>query len=483
MIAEVPRTFGKLHVQDVVIGIDVEYLAEVCIITHLQPMTGNENGVVLGCIDLRGRLIPVLDTDRLCGLAEKERPVKYAAILTFNAMMFAIGVDDITGLSKVRRNEFQAFTRGAKAAENLSSSAFIDNGRMVVVLDVESIFENPSVPKVVVHRKVEKEDDQKQNDEVKRLIFCAGGTFFSLTAADVYATVPRNDIDQNALTSGISLGTIDYRGQRVTVICTIGLLGIGHPRGNVPSEVIILQFGEGQLLGLAVDSIESLRAISISSFSSTPRAVIKKIPLISHVMVEADGTQIYDIDLIALQSDSEIIALANIFCKDSKEISVERSGEMSVQGNKYIIYDCGGKVATPIDQISSILEEPVNIVPLTNQSDGLTGVFSLAEHAVPLVDLARRLDLGHSDKKNAIVLLVGEEERQVGFSVDKVIGIAVEKRLFVENINGESNVTVQLMTMGVSNIFMVVDLIQISESLSSNIQAERQESCFQQIGG
>ncbi len=472
MTDERTQTYGTLRVQDLILGVDVSHLAEVCTVKSLQPMMKNVAGVI-GCINLRGHLIPVLDAAPFCGLSERDGPPPFAAILKYNDTVLAIGVDEITGLSSVKPQRIQSFARTGADGQTVHLRAFLDLAQTVIVLDAPTIFDRPDIPTASAQRYNAQSKADVDRDARKLLIFGVGDALFSLAASDVYGTVPRKLVEQNALTSGISLGSIDYRERRVPVVCTVSLIGIGRQRAGGPSELVILQFADDKLLGLAVESITNLRSIPDAAFSSTPRAIAARFPFIDKVLVAPDGEQIYNIDVRALQADPQLLALAGISV--TKTISeapqkTSRGGAVTraAENRKYLIYECGGEIATPIEQITSILEQPEKVLPLVGKNRGLVGLFSLDGRSVPMIDLRQDFGTAQSDPSHVRILLVGTADQQIGFVVSRVHSIASAIRSYIDRSGSSDEIMVQLVVAGKPKMFRLVDLVEIASALGAS---------------
>ncbi len=469
MIDDKPRAFVKLRVQGLTLGVDVAHMAEVSNLTSLAPMISTEPNV-LGCINLRGILIPVLDAAQLCGLVRQESPPPFAAILTFKDKTLAIGVDEIAGLSKAQQGQLQSFSHATLENENVQTHAFLDKDQKVIILDVPAIFARPMIPTTNFHRFTLQNVTKSDRTTGRHLIFSAGGAVFSLAASEIHGTVPRTVIDQNALTSGFCLGSINYRLRRVAVANTVKLIGIGKAHNTAPSEVVILNISNEQLLGLAVDSITNLRTFDSASFAPMPQAMSEHFEFIDRIMVTPTGQLIYNIDMSCIRSDNHIRALSEVSANKNQVNDKVIHGSTKIaatapDNRKFLTYVSGGEMATPIEQITGILDGPKDIMPLVSHVSALIGVFSHAGRPIPLVKLHKSLGTAQQEHADFKILLVGKGESQIGFAVDRINSLANSLRNFTTRFGEKEEQTVQLIVSGSPKMFHVVDLVGIAATL------------------
>lgn len=472
MTDEKPRAFVKLRVQGLTLGVDVAHLAEVSYLTSLMPMLSDEHSV-LGCINLRGVLIPVLDAALLCGLTKQPTPPPFAAIITFNDRTLAIGVDEIAGLSKAQHHQLQSFAHAVTENDSMQTHAFLDLDHKVIILDVPAIFHRPGIPTTNFRRFTLLNTANSSRTTDRHLIFGAGGAVFSLAASDIHGTVPRTSIEQNALSSGYSLGSIDYRGRRVAVTCTVKLIGIGSPRDTAPSEVIILNIDGDQLLGLAVDSITNLQSIEAADFAALPEVMSEHFRFVDKIMVTSSGQLVYNINATRLRLDGQIQALSGISAAQSvtdKQFGAPINDAVTAipENRKFLTYECGGEIATPLDQITGILDEPKNIMPLVGPSSALVGVFSHAGRPIPLINLRSSYETVSRTVGGVKILLVGQGATQVGFAVDRINSLASSLRSFESSVGGICETTVQLLISGKPKMFHVIDLKEMADAITKN---------------
>ncbi len=288
------------------VGIPIDDLSEVYRIIKLSSLMV-KSSYLSGSFDLRGHLIPVLDLGAVCCFDYRAEGVKFPVVLRHAGRLLAFLVDEVIGIVQVERDRLRALEEGSTGC---IQGAFLDKDRPIFVLDVGAIFAllgvcSVKAPQVAQAKVVDAA-------RVPMLIFAVGGARFSARAEDIYGTVPRQLIEANAMTSQLCLGSITYHNRRVPVLCTVSGLGLGRKQEISRTEVVILRRTDNRLLGLAVDSIQTVEAVDPSRRSAIPRAIAGQNGFLSDVLITQQGGQIYTIATDRLLKDNKIAAIASL---------------------------------------------------------------------------------------------------------------------------------------------------------------------------
>jgi purine-binding chemotaxis protein CheW len=105
---------------------------------------------------------------------------------------------------------------------------------------------------------------------------------------------------------------------------------------------------------------------------------------------------------------------------------------------KYLTYNAGTDVATPLAYITEILSYPGDLIPIT-AGGAVQGVFIHRGTAIPLVCLPTLIGRGQPpDRESARVLLVETAKGYVGFAVPALR--AIEESVWEQPAQGELQV-------------------------------------------
>lgn len=412
--------FGIARVGTSLVGFPLDQMTEVCRLRELQPLLIS-SPALLGGLNLRGHMIPVLDLRGLCGFLAQDRG-DFAVIVRREGRLVAFPVDEVIGIARIAADKVQDLD--GVGAQSCVRSVFLDGVRSISIIGLDGIFAMPDVLSVAAPQIVQTRVDDAEREPV--LIFAVGGARFAVRAEDVYGTVPRQSIEVNAITSGFCMGSITYHKRRVPVLNSAAVFGLGMLQEKSQTEVVVLRCEGGRLLGLAVDSIQDVRAVDTRQIMAIPRTIGIGGDFFSGVLVREDGAQIYTISISRFLADARIASITGLSTPVSPGADGSMAGAAAIargEVERYLVFQAGRVFAAPLSQVSCILQPPGQVVPMTHPIMGLEGFFARAQATVPLVDLNTRLGLATSQTGLERVLLVGEGEQMLGFRVERVFSI------------------------------------------------------------
>jgi len=143
---------------------------------------------------------------------------------------------------------------------------------------------------------------------------------------------------------------------------------------------------------------------------------------------------------------------------------------------KLIVFEVNGEeYSLPIHPVKEVLESP-HITPVPESLPFILGIMNLRGKIVPVIDLARRLDLPEQDgsREQHILITEGEEKSLVGVKVGRVMEILtvhkdeiqptpaiVSKALAREFLQGAVAIE---QPQGGSRIVLVLELIKVIDT-------------------
>lgn len=421
--------FGLLRVAERQIGITLDCLNEICAFETVQPLV-SARPEVIGAIDLRGSLIPLLDAWQICHLGKRKEKPSIAAILKSADGNVALAVDEVTGISEAFPEDLQPLYSGSSTPNVPVVKTVLQENRSVNMLDVGYVFDLPGLP--IASGKPEAVEVSKGNEVKTFLTFRAGGAFYAIEAVRTYGTVPRQDVDAGPMTGGSCLGTIQYLGKRIPVMDATEVFGLGYGLEHKRPEIVVLNFPGSSLLGFAVDEICRVQMVRKMDHHLIPDVFGGAGTVFSSMLIDEDQNQIFVLDGDVLERREELLTMASL--SDRTDASTEEKEQFSkdeVQKSevekirkRFLIFSAGQPLAAPITQIVSVLKTPSVLTPIERDAPHILGIFSHGGLSVPLVCLSTRLggqiaDIGEYSR----VLLVGPRDRRIGLLVSEVQGI------------------------------------------------------------
>lgn len=136
-------------------------------------------------------------------------------------------------------------------------------------LDPGALFSRPDI--LSVTRSGTGQRRRRFGQDGKYLIFSAGGATFAVDTQFIWATVQRRTLNIKGVRveGGTSLGFIEHIGWKVPVIDTNLVIGLGQSARPTATEVVVLRFPNGKLLGLHVEDTERLAPLHIDALQDT----------------------------------------------------------------------------------------------------------------------------------------------------------------------------------------------------------------------
>ncbi len=480
---------GIARCGDIRFAIPMSHLAEVAQVQQLAPMLQTAVGLQ-GALNLRGGLVPVFDLSVLTGGTDTPGDTPpFAAILRSEGALLGLGIDQVEGLIRIPRQKLQDMSNAEPLALDDASQprlqhpsiirgALLHEERLISVIAPDALFDNPALLSTrrndagTKTRRASHAAAATSQADRPVLIFSSGGTEYALLATAIQGTVPKTTIEENALTSGACIGSIQYHGQRAPVLRTQGVTGLGQPSRTRASEIVMLRLDDGARVGLAVDSIEQMRTARHAQLRTVPPAIATSDSVVSGVLPSGSGArQTFLICPDKLRTHDLIREMAQMSLVPNtartKDAEVSKHGADVVSERvRHLIFDAGTPLAAPAEQILRILRPPEIVTEWNAPAvPGVEGVFRVEDGPVLYVDLARRLGLRPDVEARERVLLVAHKEHRVGFAVRDVQGIDTSRWRRTARSKGHSGMIVQLGSGPQRRILPALDMQRLAAGL------------------
>ena len=428
MGSEASLLFGLMLVGGKRVGLEIDRISEVCVIKNLSPLMVSTPGV-LGTITLRGDAIPVVDPGIICDLYQSGSAPALAVVVAFDGRRLALGVDEISGLTEVSPDALQGFFDETSERPPLLKGGFTKEDATVNVIDPSKLFTDPRIP--TAQDTWQSEREALATGLKPYLTFETGGARFAVEATRVHATVPRQTIERNSLTSGICLGSIIHHGRRVPVLHSSEVIGLGNLEDLSTAEIVVIRFPEGRTVGFAVEVIRRISMLEESRERPVSPSLAGATRFIRASYPNQDGVQSYLFDIDAMHRDPELLTMAGLSdaAQPKEDVSTVRLDAEDAEGvteesRRYLIVKAGPSVALPITQVVRILTPPEAVTPVASPEGGLSGYCTIDGNATPLVLTATLLGQAQREMTEASrVVLAGPPEQRYGLIVDHVESI------------------------------------------------------------
>ena len=459
------KQFGIVQVGPMRFAISIAHLSEVFHARNPQPLP-QKSEFLRGGIELRGRLVPVLNLQSFTALTQDAPSAEMGVIVECGSRHLAIFVDGIVGICTIDPDDIQEMSPQELENVGLFSEFFRYEKDYISIVDVEKVMSLQGVytsPRPTVEKQV----SVKAHAPV--LTFSAGGALFSVPAVEVYAAIPKRVIEQSAITMGPVLGEITYHNRRIPVLCPIQIFGLGSSTRTNASEVVAFRFPGNLVLGFAVDAIQKIGAVTTGA-----RAELSdwhgRHSFIKDIMIQDDDTQVFALSIDSLYASADLCEIAKLSELEVTKTPVEKLktyGERNIIYEKirYLVVEAGNRVAVPLSEVNRIIAVPEEITVTVESSSGFGGYFAKSGQSIGLFDLSACHGHPHETTNHSKVLLTGSAARQSGFQVARVIGIELSewREIQPKTAHGTAPALVQL---GNGDTATVLPICSLTETLN-----------------
>jgi purine-binding chemotaxis protein CheW len=415
---------------------------------------------LLGAVDLRGQVIPVLDLRVVLRADATRTPQQVIVVIIHEGQLLGLLADEVRGVTITPAAALHAMT-AVGDQELLFSHSFErhEDGSVVSVLDIAAICRLPGTPLIR-----ESSDDGTEPPAASgfaglsgaleptggsgvegagqsMLLMRCGDIGLGIEIEHVHATLPHLDVRPSPLQHGICLGVVDYGSVQVPVIDPLQLMGMGVlPSDRV--QGLVLRFDAGLIILLLTEVIEIVQVraeelLDLPAFTVRHpeffRGVVQVgelgdfLVLRSDALMESEQLQTLSTLNMAHEQDPGAAGDSDDWAPSS---GTEADGPA---GGLYLTYSVVDDVASPLDQVLEILPYPKEFASLGENDGRVLGLLTHRDSVVPLVCLATVMGRpAVPDPAGSCVLLVSVGTGSIGLVV-RSLG-AIERSVWEERV-------------------------------------------------
>lgn len=426
MAGSTDALYGVFHAGDVRVALPLDELREVIMRPprfSSLPATGDG---LLGAVNLRHVVIPVLDLCRLAGYGAHDGDAggRVIVIVAREGHVFGLLADEIEGVARVTAESLlETNVAGDDAALFSHTFERPEDGAVVSLLDAAAIAARPGIP-VVKDVGLRPPIGQGGIDASRRtvLLLQCGPVGLSIDVTHVHSVIPQLTLHPSPLDGSTCRGVVHLHGRAVPAVDPLRLLGLGSLPDDGTMRGLVLATERG-LVVLTVTDISDIAAVPVDDVLPLPPVGMRKGGFLDGILRLEDGRQHLLLNGAAMRADVELDTLAGLGlpldgaeagpvdeepAADEGEATREtKDGQRIVtRVRKYLTYSVGMEAATPLEQITEIVPYPEKAIGLESGGE-LLGVFTHRRLSVPLLSLGMLLGLPEPvDRSAARVLLV-----------------------------------------------------------------------------
>jgi purine-binding chemotaxis protein CheW len=432
--------YGVFFLGGMQLALDLDALCEVVPGTDMVPVPSGAPGVI-GAIDLRGTLLPVVDLRRMLGLDVTTETVgrPSVVVLAHADRLLGLLAHATGGVFDCAPERFRKIDFKPGLGVLAGGFARPDDDSLVSVLSPEAILALPGIPSVHgvragVVRDTAVQDENRQHT----MLFRCAGLSMALRSDVVFTTLLKPAIKDSPVANGYCLGVLEYGGLSLPAVDLARLCGLKH-RDAACTQAFLVRYPDG-LLAFMVDEI--LDVVNLAAGSAVPipdtalhlsdffSGMLPLDTLPESVRERVDDAQGYLLALSAehLTGFGQLKALSGVIvpaAAGGQTVVLPELNRDSSQGERrqVLTYDLGFEAVTPIDQFVEIMPWSNAMIPLS-EGDTSRGLIMHHGRAIPVFCLSALLGLTVPPlSATASILVVESEGRHVGFIVSRLFTI------------------------------------------------------------
>ena len=445
--------YGGFRVGGLRLALPMAALREVVACRELMALPCKA-ACVVGGIDLRGLVVPVVDLRIVLGDPGTAASLPNVIVMVHAGRLLGLLADGVTGVF-VGNDDAVSRIGGHDAAATTLFTACVrgDDGQAVSVLCPEALALLPDVPMVrdeVPAQRLQAAGDGDAAVSDHRLavptvlVRCARFGL-AIDAMAVHATLSDPGLQDSVLARGNCLGVIDYADKMVPAVDLLALCGLGAMAPGAARQAFVLSLPAG-MVAFVVEEVVDVVPLPADSTVAVPACALPVPALFAGALplttlppdvvdrARLGGTAFLVLDGAALAAHDEVAALA---CTNtpSPSAGAPASGDVAVAlgaghdagQTRMLTYSLDGETATPLAQVREILA----YTPEMAMFDSHGPMLGMAVHrgrTIPVMCLSQLcagapLAVGAS----ASVLVVESGDELMGFAVSALRAIEPAK--------------------------------------------------------
>lgn len=353
---------------------------------------------LLGVVNMRGTVVPVLAVSRLLGMADSSA-----------RRLIVVDVDGPVGLAVSSVSQVVEKSESA-SLQQLNATALIAQ----------------AVPRGH-HRRagggiVAAREDGAQVAHTLPLLTCVvSGQYFAFPLAVVEEVLRLpDDIAIMPHSDAVVVGTVGSRDTLLPLLSLAALLALPVAPSSRQSRIVVIRIGAHRV-GLVIDAVQSIARVRESDIDAVPD-VLNRGGSEAHIKAICrldEGARL--LSVLApdqLLRDDITARLLQTSLGEAQDM-IDRTTEMA--GDRFLIFRIGEeRFGLPIDSVEEVASLPPRLTPLPKAPDFVLGVMNVRGNVIPVIDQARRFNGTPvvSAKPRVIVVRIGE--LWAGFIVDAV---------------------------------------------------------------
>ena len=423
-------------------GIDIMNVQEIIRIPSIT-FVPQAPSYVEGVTNLRGEILPVLDTRVKFGMEQAECDVSSRVIvIDVQGKKVGLSVDEVSEVLRVDSNRIEATPAIAAGIDMSTISGVVkinDGKKLVMILEAGSLCSMEQTErKETLNKNTVRDSDKREAEqkleEVQLVSFLLGNEEFALEIEHVREIIRYPEIVKVPNLPQYIKGVISLRDTLMPIIDMRIKLDTGNEEISESTRVVVVD-ADNTRYGLVVDRVYEVTRIAKDTIFAPPQALSSDSGEQLQGIARVDGGK----RIIMLLDPREIISreeLQDIGNLENAEAGMgeEKNFLAEVDEEQMVVFRLAGEqYGVRITQVQEI-NRLAKITKVPRAPRFVEGVINLRGDVIPVVDLRKRFEIESKNYNEFTRVIVSDiNNKKVGIIVDEVLEVLRISHQLVED--------------------------------------------------
>lgn len=423
-------------------GIDIMDVQEI-IRTPSITAVPQAPSYVEGVTNLRGEILPVLDTRVKFGMEQAERDVSSRVIVVdVKGRKVGLSVDEVSEVLRVEGNHIEATPAMAADMDMSTISGVVkinDGKKLVMILEAGSLCSMEQTARKETSGQNTAKDSGKREaenkiEEVQLVSFLLGNEEFALEIENVREIIRYPEIVKVPNLPEYIKGVISLRDTLMPIVDMRIKLDTGNDEISESTRVVVVD-ADNTRFGLVVDRVYEVARIAKDTIFAPPQALSGESGEQLKGIARVDGGK----RIIMLLDPREIISreeLQDIGNLENSEGStgVEENFLDEMDEEQMVVFGLAGEqYGVRITQVQEI-NRLAKITKVPRAPRFVEGVINLRGDVIPVIDLRKRFEIESKNYNEFTRVIVSDiNNKKIGIIVDEVLEVLRISHQLVED--------------------------------------------------
>ncbi len=395
--------------------------------------------IIDGIINLRNKVIPIINMRKRFGLNNKPETSRYYAIVNYKNHEIGLCFDDICKVIRVPKDNIKDMGKSAEDNQFCSSGIIsIDNGKnLVQILDPQLVFQNLCLPLI---DNIQDKNAIKHIPMEKDIVFELNSITYTISADQIQEIMKIPKIYKRIDIEKYIKGFIAIRNELYTLIDLDMYFNLKPQEITEDSRVIILK--NISSCALLVSSIKEVIQYESEKILNIPMFNISRLQDSFAGIVPLRGKDLIKLNAKKLFPENvkkRIESNAAIHQKEAvlEKLKTKEKFEKDENTRVLITFKLGEIYGIDINKFKEIIKyTAANISCLPGSKDYFAGILNLRNMTIPVVNLRKLYDLlDYENIEETRIIILNYNDNLFAIIVDEIIEIITCSNAEVVNLS------------------------------------------------